>query len=178
MTNRSSHLRASTNTVTDAAAIGVPLLSSLDERHLVVISGARATQPEPPETSPANAHGARAWLSRLIRSFCNGAASERRDRDRVVGAADAPAPGDADATCAYGVVPSRSSGARAVEAATFLSSFARWSPVGYPSFSRPSLVVVSLISHYIPCYFPTILSTFSRPTPALLPSSFSFSPAG
>ena len=156
----------------------MPLLSSLDERHLVVISGARATQPEPLETSPANVHGARARLSLLVHSLCNGAVSERRDRDRVVGAADAPVPGDADATCAYGVVPSRSSGARAVEAATFLSSFARRLPVVCPSFSRLSLVVVPLFYHYIPFYFPTILSIFSRPSPALLPSSFSFSPAG
>ena len=47
---------------------------------------------------------------------------------------------------ACGVVPSRSSGARAVEAATFLSSVARRSPVVCPSFSRPSLVVVPFVS--------------------------------
>ena len=36
-------------------------------------------------SSPANAHGARARLSRLIHSLCNSAASERRYRNRVVG---------------------------------------------------------------------------------------------
>ena len=178
--DRSSHFHASISTVTDSAKIGVLLLSSLFSqrapchRHLWrARDAARAAR----DLSGERARGARAALTAdpLAVQRCGERAA---GCDRVVGAADEPAPGEADATCAYGVVPSRSSGARAVEAATFLSLFARRSPVVCPSFSRPSLVVVPFFSRYIPCYSPVILPLFSQPSPALLPSSFSYFPAG
>ena len=62
--DRSSHLRASTSTVTDAAVVGAPLLSSLNERHVIVIvSRSRDAARAARDLSGERAWGARAALT-------------------------------------------------------------------------------------------------------------------
>ena len=136
-----------------------PLLSTGAGRHLVVVSRARATQPEPLETTPANACGARARHSQHIHSLCNDAASERRYRDRVVGAADAPARGDADATCLRRGSFEKQRCARGRGRHVPLigcPSVARRLPVVLPSISSCCPVRLPLVSRHFPVIFPLI----------------------